>query len=266
MQRTLLLLLALGNLITAVAQQDFMQPFKDCDLQGSITIYDYKAKQWLSSDIRDSQFPTLPASTFKIMNTLIALESGAVKNEHELVKWHGKTDTMKYGHRPNIYHDMSMKEAFRLSAGWVYVEIAKRIGKPTYRKFLQQSNYGNVDLSIEDADFWNFGDFAISPVNQIEILLGVYEESLPFSKEHFGTLKEMMIAEKTAQYTLRAKTGWTRDGGKDTGWWVGYIETEDNVYFFATRLIKDRQEDKPQFGQCRKDITWAILKQLGVVD
>lgn len=123
-----------------------------------------------------------------------------------------------------------------------------------------------MDLSIEDADFWNFGNFAISPANQIEILLGVYEESLPFSQEHFETLKEMMIVEKTAQYTLRAKTGWTRDGGKDTGWWAGYIEKEDNVYFFATRLIKDRQDIKPQFGQCRKDITWAILKQLDIID
>lgn len=266
MRRISIFLFPFFCFLTVKAQQDFAKPFIDCDLNGSITIYDYQTKQWISSDIRDSQFPTLPASTFKIMNTLIALESGAVKDEYELVNWHGRTDTVKYGHRPNIYHDMGMKEAFKLSAGWVYVDLAKRIGKPTYRKYLQQSNYGNVDLSIDDADFWNFGNFAISPVNQIEILLGVYEESLPFSKEHFVTLKEMMIAEKTAQYTLRAKTGWTRYGGKDTGWWVGYIEKENKVYFFATRLIKDRQENKPQFGQCRKDITWAILKQLDIID
>lgn len=140
MKRFLILLLThVGTYFTAPAQQDLMKPFKDCDLKGSITIYDYRAKKWISSDIQDSHLPSLPASTFKIINTLIALESGAIKDEHELIKWHGRRDTMKYGYRPNIYHDMSMKEAFKLSAGWVYVELAKRIGKTTYRKYLQQS-------------------------------------------------------------------------------------------------------------------------------
>ena len=64
---------------------------------------------------------TLPASTFKIINTLIALETGVIADENEIVKWPGKTDTVKYGYRPDIYHDMSLKEAFKRSAGWVYV-------------------------------------------------------------------------------------------------------------------------------------------------
>ena len=250
MKRSLLLFFSLAKLLVVEAQVNLIKPFEDCDINGSITIYDYEAKQWIASDINASHYPTLPASTFKIINTLIALESGVVEDEHELVKWPGSTDTVKYGFRPGIY----------------YVELAKRIGKDRYKKFLQQSHYGNVDLSIEDPDFWNFGNFAISPVNQIAILMGVYEETLPFSKEYFAILKSMMIVEQTEAYTIRAKTGWTRDGGKDTGWWVGYIEKEQEVYFFATRLIKDRAENKPQFGKCRKEITRTILRQLGMLE
>lgn len=219
----------------------------------------------MTNNPTDSQFPTLPASTFKIVNTLIALETGTVKDENEIIPWISDYDTVKYGHRPNTYHSMNMKEAFKLSAGWAYVELAKKIGKPTYKDYLTRIEYGNTDVSIDDPDFWNFGNFAISPVNQIEVLIGVYEETLPFSEQSFAILKEMMIDEKTETYTIRAKTGWTRDGGKDTGWWVGYVESNDNVYFFATRLIKDRNESNPNFSSCRKQITLKILGNLGIL-
>ncbi len=262
--RKLYFILLFLSTFRASAQDSWNQAFEACGLSGSITIYDYQEQKWMSNDILDSQKATLPASTFKIVNTLIALETKVVQDEQEIIPWIDDYDTTKYGHRPNIYHSMSMQEAFTLSAGWAYVELAKRIGKKQYKHYLSQIGYGNVDLSQKDPDFWNFGPFAISPINQIQVLRGIYEESLPFSPQSFQTLKNMMIVEKTDTYTLRAKTGWTRDGGKDTGWWVGYVETEDNVYFFATRLLKDRQEANPNFGRCRKDITKAIFKKLGV--
>lgn len=244
---------------------DLSKPFEECQIKGSITLYDYKANKWISSDINDSHYATLPASTFKIINTLIALETGVIANENEPIKWPGTTDTLKYGFRPNIYHDISMKDAFKESAGWAYVEMAKKIGKERYQDYLTISNYGNVDLSIQDPDFWNFGNFAISPVNQIEVLISVFEENLPFKKEYFSILKDMMVEEKNERYILRAKTGWTRDGGKDTGWWVGYVEREEDVYFFATRLIKDRATANPDFGKCRKKITMEIMKELDII-
>lgn len=219
----------------------------------------------MSNDFEDSHRPTLPASTFKIVNTLITLETGAVKDEDEIIPWINDYDTLKYGHRPNIYHSMSMKEAFRLSAGWAYIELAKRIGKSRYKEYLTLMEYGNLDLSIDDHDFWNFGSFAVSPANQISTLIKIYEENLPFSKTSFATLKEMMIVEKNDDYILRAKTGWTRAAGKDTGWWVGYIEKADNVYFFATRIIKNRSEANPNFGNCRKEISRKIFRDLGII-
>jgi len=261
----LFLLLNLASL-KIYAQQDLSEPFKKCNIQGSITFYDYNAKKWISSDINDSHFPTLPASTFKILNTLIALESGVVAGENEIIEWPGFADTIKYGNRPEIYRDMSLKEAFKASAVWYYIDVAVKIGKAKYKEYLTACNYGNTDLSVDDVDFWNFGKLAISPANQIEILVGIYEETLPFKKENFAILKNIMIEEQTKNYTLRAKTGWTRDGGKDTGWWVGYVERKENVYFFATRLIKDRKEVNPNFSKCRKEITKTILSQLNILE
>ncbi len=197
---------------------------------------------------------------------MIALETGATADANEIVRWPGKTDTVKYGYRPDIYHDMNLREAFRVSAVWVYLALAEKVGRERYQRYLSELQYGNADLSVEDPDFWNFGNLAISPVNQIEILIGIYEESLPFSKRSFNILKNIMIEEQTDQYTLRAKTGWTRSDGKDIGWWVGYVERKDNVYFFATRLTKDRQVNNPDFANCRKKITKDILKQFKMIE
>lgn len=113
------------------AQLDLQKPFRDCQIEGSITLYDYKRQQWLFSNQVDSQVETLPASTFKIINSLIALETGVIADENAVVKWVGQVDTVLYGYRPEIYRDMTVKEAFQESAGWVYIELAKKITEST---------------------------------------------------------------------------------------------------------------------------------------
>jgi len=246
----------------ATGQVDMVTPFQKCNVQGSTTIYDYKNKKWIFSNIIDANKGTLPASTFKIINLLITLESGVIKDENEIVKFTEKQDTTRYGYRPDIYHEMTVKKAFEVSAGWVFVELAKRIGKEKYRHDLKVCKYGNGNLTEKGVDFWNFGSFAVSPRNQIEFLIHVYEEKTPFSKRNIAILKEVMITEKSKNYIIRSKTGWTRANGNDIGWWVGYVERKDNVYFFATRLTKKHSTINPDFGSCRKDVTKNILKQL----
>jgi len=161
---------------------------------------------------------------------------------------------------------MPVKEAFEVSAGWVFIELAKKIGRERYKHYLKLCHYGNQNLSQKDADFWNFGAFAISPINQIEFLIKVYEGNLPFSKRNIEILKRVMITETTDKYSIRSKTGWTRVSGNDIGWWVGYVECSDNVYFFATRIGKKRSTINKTFGQCRKDITKNILRQLKAIE
>jgi beta-lactamase class D len=254
----LVLLFPLG----AHAQRDLKTPFRDCQAAGSTTVYDYKRARWIFSDSADAHVETLPASTFKVINLLIALQTGTIRDENEVVKWVGSTDTVRYGYRPDIYRDLTVKEAFELSAGWVFVELAKRIGRDTYRHYLARAGYGNGQLSEADPDFWNIGAFGISPVNQINFLKAVYENKALFSRRNLAILKRVMCVPAAGKGILRAKTGWTRDGGRDVGWWVGYVEHQENTYFFATRLVKSRQSLNPGFGECRKEITRRILRQL----
>lgn len=255
----------ISNSDTIRVRPDFEKYFNACNVDGSIAIFDNNKQQWILSDTIEVKTETLPASTFKIINLLIALETKTVTDENEIVKWKGNSDTIKYGYRPEIYHDMSVKEAFDVSAGWVFIELAKRIGKKNYKKYLSLCDYGNLDLSQKDDDFWNFGAFAISPIGQVKFLKKLYDEKLPFSKRNIEIVKRVMITEQNENYTIHSKTGWTRDKGVNTGWWVGYLENKNDVYFFATRLLQDRKLKSNNFGSCRKEITKSIFKDLNLL-
>ena len=244
---------------------DFAQYFKQCGVEGSVVIYDDTKAMWIVSDTVDIKKETLPASTFKIINMLIALETGAIADERHVVKWPGKTDTVKYGYRPEIYHDMTVKDAFKVSAGWAFVEIAKTIDRRLYRKYLEASGYGNVNLSENDTDFWNFGPMGISPLNQVQFLRKFYEGKLPFSKRNLEIVKGVMMTEQNPHYAIYSKTGWTMADQRNTGWWVGYLKKQRGVYFFATRLLQDRRNNRDDFSACRKEITKSILRDLKII-
>jgi beta-lactamase class D len=242
---------------------EFKNYFDDCGVKGSVAIFDKNNQQWILTDTEGVRNEYLPASTFKIINLLIALETKTIQDENEIVNWVAKTDTIKYGYRPEIYHSMSVKEAFEVSAGWVFIELAKKIGKKNYKKYLSACDYGNLNLSENNNDFWNFGSFAISPINQVEFIRNLYEEKLPFSKRNMKIVKRVMISEVVNDFTIRAKTGWTRENNINTGWWVGCIETTNNTYFFSTLLLQDRKNNRDDFGSCRKEITRKIFNDLG---
>jgi len=248
-----------------LVRQDFKKYFDECNVEGAIAIYDHKNHTWILSDTIATKKETLPASTFKIINLLIALETKTIASENDIVKWPGSTDTIKYDYRPNIYHDITVKEAFEVSAGWAFIELAKKIGKDNYKKYLSLCHYGNVNLSQTDPDFWNFGAFGISPINQVEFLKYLYEEKLPFSKRNIDIVKKVMITEQNDDYTIHSKTGWTRENDINTGWWVGYIENKNGTYFFATRLLQDRKLNASNFGNCRKEITKSVFRNLNVI-
>lgn len=249
-----------------IVRKDFQKYFDDCAVEGSIAIYDNSNQKWILSDTSGVWKETLPASTFKIINLLIALETGIIPDVNAVIKWTGDADTVLYGYRPEIYHDMTAREAFEVSAVWVYIELAKKIGTDNYKKYLASCNYGNFDLSQPGADFWNFGNFGTSPVDQVKFLKKLYESNLPFSKKYIEAVKNVMITEQNEALTIRSKTGWARDKGINTGWWIGYVETNNGVFFFATRLLQDRKLNRDDFAGCRKEITMKILRDLNILE
>ncbi len=261
--RTLKILLFTLLTNAAIAQQmlpQFEHYFRDAGFEGSFSMYDLNKKAYATTDKTDFLTPTSPASTFKIPNTFIALETGAVKNQHEVIKWDGTPKRMKIWER-----DYYLALAYKNSAFWFYQEIAKRIGEEKYHRYLKVLDYGNQDISSGLTTFWLGSSLKISPKNQLEVLQKIQAEAAPFSARTYRISKEIMVEERTSTYTLRAKTGWADTKPTHVGWYVGYVETKDNVYFFATRLYQPDANQNEDFGAQRKTITRKILTELGVI-
>ena len=245
--------------------QNYQIYFDSFGVSGSTTIFDYKNQKWIYTDSIDAIKETLPASTFKILNSLIALEYKAVKDENEVLKWDEVERTIGGVKMTAWNKDTDLKTAFKNSTVWFYVELANRLGRKKYEEILPKCKYGNHNFSEKGTDFWNYGEFAVSPVNQIEFLVNLYENKLPFSTQTMEKVKEIMISEQTEKGTFRDKTGWTDRHGKDIGWWVGYLETKENIWFFATRLSKNADLNNPNFAKARREITKQLLKQINAI-
>jgi beta-lactamase class D len=262
MQKILLLSILTIWSYNSFGQTNYQIYFDESGLTGSTTIYDYNNKKWFFTDKQDAKTATLPASTFKILHSLIALEYKAVQNEDEIFEWDGEPK-LHLGNVVNAWNrDTDLKGAYENSVIWFYEEVARKIGREAYKKILTESEYGNGNYSEPDVDFWNYGQFAITPINQIEFLIKLYENRLPFSESTIETVKNLMISGKTDTSTFWDKTGWTRRNGTDIGWWIGYAVTDGNVYFFATRILKNEKDEIPNFLRGRKEITKLILNEV----
>ncbi|VAW56028.1 Class D beta-lactamase [hydrothermal vent metagenome] len=180
----------------------------------------------------------LPASTFKIPNTLIALEEGAIKDDKEIIKWDGIDKGW-----PSWNKDQNLKTAFSISCVWCYQKFAKHIGDERYIQYLNDLNYGNKKTGKEVTNFWLEGELAISSMEQIVFLRKICLENLPFKRKNIHLLKKIMIVEENPKYSLRAKTGWANRIKYQHGWYVGYIEVNGKTWLFANNIqIKSKSD------------------------
>jgi beta-lactamase class D len=239
---------------------NFERHFQDLGIEGSILIYDAQRDRAYQHNPRRNAQAFLPASTFKIFNAMVALETGAIANELSILTWDGIQREI-----PAWNRDLNLKEAFKLSAVWFYQVLARRAGYEQMQKWIKQAEYGNQTIgSPADIDkFWLEGDLRITPQQQVNFLQRLYRNDLPFSARSLSLVKELMILEQTPAYTLRGKTGWIGVGTTqriepEIGWLVGYLEKGDAVYFFATNI--DIRNDKDPAA--RMEVTRRCLKEL----
>ena len=170
-----------------------------------------------------------PCSTFKILNSLIALDTNVVQNENEIIVWDRVKREYDFWNK-----DHSMRSAIGVSAVWFYQELARRIGVEQMQMKVSTAHYGNHDTSKTLIDFWlGEGSLLISAEEQVVFLSKLMREELPFSKRAMSIVKNMLILEQKNSEVFAGKTG--SCGG--TGWFVGYIKKNDvtEVFSFALR-------------------------------
>lgn len=234
---------------------DFSRHFAAAGTTGTILIYDLRRNRTLVFDPARAKTRFAPASSFKIANSLIGLETGAVRDaDTEIFKWDGVTRPI-----PGWNRDHTLRSAIRESVVPVYQQIARRIGPDRMRDYVTRIGYGNMEIGSVIDRFWLDGPLAISAVEQVGFLKRLYNDDLPFAERTMAVVKDIMVVESNADHTIRAKTGWDVHVTPNIGWWVGWIERGADVVFFALNIDIANQDQL----QARMDIVRAIMRELG---
>lgn len=171
----------------------------------------------------------LPASTFKIPNSLIGLETGVLKDENHVIKWDGVKRWVKEWNQ-----DHTLATAIKYSVVPYYQEFTRKVGREKYETYLHDMNYGNEKIGDRVDTFWLDNSLRISAEEQIDFLKKFYREEYSFSKRSYEIVKHIMSEEKHGESILKFKTGTGNpEHEKYIGWLVGYVLKKENVFLFA---------------------------------
>lgn len=237
-----------------------LQPLVDSTgYTGTVLVYDLSNDEHSAVNATGAPRRLIPASTFKILNSLIALELGVVDSAGTVIPW----DSVPR-ERTELNRDLDLATAFRLSAVPHFQSLAREIGPARMAEWVERVGYGNGDVEGGVDTFWLTGDLAISPLEQIEFLVKLYRNELPFSTRTMDIVKRIMVVDRMPEYTIQAKTGWGILPDGHVGWWVGWVEKGDDAYFFAAVLETEEPDDA--FVRARERITRQVLRSIGIIE
>lgn len=217
-----------------------------------------------------------PASTFKVFNSLVALESAVAPDDQLVIRW---DSTVR---RPEWDKDMDMREAFKVSNVAYYQEVARRVGPARMQHYLDTVKYGNMKMGGRIDNFWLNNTLQISADEQTGFLKRMYFNELPFSERTQRIVKTMMLQEQTPDYNLYYKTGTAEVNGKTIYWVVGFAEKVDTKtkelkgsmnksdvryypYFFAQNFELPTSDTTHNWMKERIDMVHEVLTDYGVI-
>ncbi|VAW53641.1 Class D beta-lactamase [hydrothermal vent metagenome] len=225
--------------------------YKLKNINGSILIESADGRVKYKYNVIDKE-NFIPASTFKIPNTLIILEEGLIEDQLEIIEWDGKKREYAQWNK-----DQTLKSAFQYSCVWCYQRFSRKIGDEKYHAYLRKFDYGNLLTGSDISRFWLDGELRVSVKDQIQFLRKVHDENLPIQRKHIKTLKNIMLSEENKNYKIWSKTGWS---GKD-GWYVGYLVIDNKTWFFANHIEINKKLDLA----FRKYLTMESFKILDII-
>ena len=238
---------------------DLAKRFTDEETVG--TFVGYKTDDYLviASDKNRSGEAMLPASTFKIPNSVIALETGVVEGpDKDIFKWDGVVRSIEGWNR-----DHTLRTAIAVSAVPVYQEIARRIGAERMQKYLDLFEYGNRDIGGGIDQFWLTGNLRIDPIQQVDFVARLRRGALPVGKRSQELVRDILPVTKVGDAIIRAKTGLlgAEVGKPSLGWLVGWAEKGSANTVFALNM--DCSE--PRHVADRMKLAQQCLADIGAI-
>lgn len=241
---------------TTENRADLREIFAAHGVAGTFVLHDPAADRTIAVDGERAAKRYVPASTFKIANSLIALETGVVKDESEVIPYGGKPQPLKAWEK-----DMPMREAIAASNVPIYQEIARRVGLERYRDWLERLGYGNRRTGTALERFWLDGPLEISAVEQARFVAALAQQKLPASIRSQSIVRDILRLESSGDRTLYGKTGWRSSSTPQLGWWTGWVERGTRPIAFALNIDATSLEDAAK----RITIGKAMLSKLEVL-
>ena len=251
---------------TDTVRSDWAQFFEAEGGAGTFVLYDVASGQTARLEPERAARRYLPASTFKVYNALVALETGVVRDPDSLVVWDGQIRDVEAWNR-----DHSLRTGMAVSTVWLYQRVARDVGRARYLDAFAREPYGTNAIGPDVDLFWLDNSLQISADEQVAFMEGLRRSALAFRPDVQATVRDLLpVLVETPEARLVAKTGW---GGFDAapgvrtplGWLVGWVEREDGrVAVFALNVEPAR--DGFEMGPARLRIARTLLAAEGWLD
>lgn len=219
--------------------------------EGCFVLYDLNKDQWSLYNREHAVLRTAPDSTYKIYDALFALEEKIITPESSLLIWNREDYPFEAWEQ-----DQTLQTAMSGSVNWYFQALDQQLGRNVLQNYLLEIDYGNELMSRDLSSYWMESTLKISPVEQVKLLKNFYRNTFHFASENIQAVKDSIYLSSSSEGTLYGKTGTGRVDGQDTnGWFIGFAETQENTYFFATNI----QAEKNASGSVAAKMTFSIL-------
>ena len=224
--------------------------------EGSFVLYDLENDAWSIHDMEHATLRVAPNSTYKIYDALFGLEEGIITPDDSLIAWSGETYPFEAWNA-----NQTLQSAMNSSVNWYFQSVDEQLGASNIYSYIQEIGYGNENMSGDFSTYWMESSLEISPVEQVELLTRLQNNSFGFAPENINAVKDAICLSASDAGTFYGKTGTGRVDGQDVnGWFVGLLETADNTYFFATNI----GADSGATGSNATEITMSILSDMNI--
>lgn len=225
--------------------------------QGSFVLFNAKANQYTVYNKEKSLTRISPDSTYKIYDSLIALETNVITRERTTIPWDGTEYPYSAWNR-----NQDLSSAIKSSVNWYFQSLDKKIGYNNLQKYFHNMKYGNCDISAGISDYWLESSLKISPMEQVQLLRSFYNNKFNFKVENIDAVKAALLITRENLISLSGKTGTGTVNSKNrNGWFVGYVEATGNTFFFATNV----QGGANPSGSEAAKITLSVLTENNII-
>nr|AIA14820.1 ClassD_beta_lactamase [uncultured bacterium] len=237
--------------------------YEEAGVKGVFLLCDADASHCYTNDKARAETPFIPASTYKIPNLLIALETGVIKDPDQIFRWNGEPRRLKQWE-----NDFTLRGAVQNSVVPIFQQFARDIGERRMSSYLHKFHYGNEAVEGGIDHFWLDGALRISATQQVQFLQRLNLGQLPASKINQLRVKDILISDATPDYVIHGKTGYSLGApgygdrnAPGVAWWVGWIEKGTATWYFAGNIDVARDTDVA----ARKSIPLKILQGRGIL-